>query len=91
VIDWTEVDEALERGALDDGILDPAVADAVLLKDLYDTVVEQGGPLRPDEIGQSVLYPLGGPRWPWQNPEALAILADEPGFDLQVVLANLPA
>lgn len=90
MIDWAEVERAQAAGGLDEGHLDPDMADAVSLKDMHEMILELGE-LPEELVLQSVLYPLGGPRWPWQNPEALAILADEPGFDLQVVLANLPA
>lgn len=90
MIDWAEVERAEALGGLDEGHLDPDMADAVSLKGMHDLIVEGNGPLEPELVLQSVLYPLGGPRWPWQNPEALKILADEPGFDLQTVLANLP-
>lgn len=86
MIHWDEVTQALEDGALDDGILDPDVADAVLLKDMHD----RGRPLDLLEVGQSCLYPLGGPQWPWQNPAAIRILADEPGFDLYTLITRLP-
>lgn len=90
-IDWDEVNEALEAHALDDGTLDADLVDAVLLKDMYDRATAVGR-LPADSLNNSIYLKWGSGRyeWPWQNPEALKILADEPGFDLQTLLDNLP-
>ena len=92
MIDWAEVNAVLEKWALDEGHLEPEVVDAVLLKSMYEAVIQDGKPRRlgPEELNTSILFPFGGPQWPWQNPAALAVLADEPGFDLPTLLANLP-
>lgn len=88
-VDWDAVDEWLAGHALDEWD-DTAMADAALLADMADAVRDHGL-LDPEEVAHSVHLKTGGRyEWPWQNPEALAILADEPGFDLAVVLGNLP-
>lgn len=87
MIDWAEVDRAEKLGDL--WILGSPVADAVLCVEVLSRI-RATGRVTMDDLPYSHTFPFKGPRWPWRNPEALEVLADEPGFNLTELIANLP-
>lgn len=88
-VDWAAVDAWEENHALDEW-WETGMADAALLAGMVSNIRDHGR-LTPDQVPRSCLFPFGKANWPWENPEALEIVADEPGWDLALLMANLPA